>query len=66
MSKIKDVKDLRDELIEVYDELKTGNMGIREAKERANVAGKIIASAKIQLEYNMYIKSGNKIPFLEC
>jgi hypothetical protein len=63
---IKNVKDLRDELIDVYTQLRSGELGIREVKERANVAGKIIASAKIQLEYNMFIKSGSKIEFLEC
>jgi predicted nucleic acid-binding Zn-ribbon protein len=63
---IKNVKDLRDELIDVYNQLRDGELGIREVKERANMAGKIIASAKIQLEYNIYTKSGSKIEFLEC
>jgi hypothetical protein len=57
---------LRNELIEVYAALKAGKMGIREVKERANMAGKIMNSCKIQLEYNIYTKSGSKIAFLEC
>jgi hypothetical protein len=63
--KMKNVQDLRNEMIQTYENLKTGKMGLREAKEHANVCGKILSSAKLELEYNCYIKSGNKIPFLE-
>jgi len=43
----------------------SGLIGIREAKERANLAGKVLASAKLELEYNAYIKANKKIDFLE-
>jgi hypothetical protein len=62
---MENVKQLRDELILTYENLKAGKMGIREAKEYANVCGKIMSSAKLELMYNVYVKSGNKIPFLE-
>ena len=62
---MENVQDLRNELILTYEKLKTGKMGVREAKEHANVCGKILSSAKVQLDYNVYTKSGSKIPFLE-
>lgn len=62
---MQNVKDLRNEMIATYQNLKSGKMGIREAKEHANVCGKILSSAKLELEYNAFIKSGNRIPFLE-
>ena len=65
MSKVTNVVELRESLLEVYDKLRDGEMGIREAKEQANVAGKIIQSAKLQVEYNAYMKSQAKIAFLD-
>ncbi len=65
MSKIKNVSDLRDDLINIYEELKEGKIGLRDAKERNNTAGKIMSSAKLELEYNVYTKSSARIPFLE-
>lgn len=62
---IKNITELRLDLMNVYSALKDGDIGLREAKERANVAGKILSSAKLQLEYNAYTKSDAKIPFLE-
>lgn len=62
---IKNVVDLRDDLLIIYAKLRDGEIGIREAKETANVSGKILSSAKLQLEYNAYTKSDAKIPFLE-
>ncbi len=58
--------DLRNDLIEVYNNLRDGKIGQSKAKEMANVAGKIIASAKSQLEYNKWSKSGKTIDFYEC
>lgn len=65
MSKIENITDLRDDLLSVYTSLKQGEIGLREAKERTNTAGKILNSAKLELEYNVYTKSKNRIPFLE-
>jgi hypothetical protein len=62
---MRNVKDLRDELISTFEKLRDGLIGIREAKEVANVAGKILSSAKIQLEYNVYTKSKRRVKFLE-
>lgn len=65
MSKVTNVVELRESLLEVYDKLRDGEMGIREAKEQANVAGKIIQSAKLQVEYNAYMKTQSRIAFLD-
>ena len=65
MSKITNIENLRDDQIQVYEDLRDGKMGLREAKERANVAGKILSTAKVQLEYNVYMRSKARIPFLE-
>lgn len=62
---IKNVNDLREDLIEMYNNLKEGNIGLRDAKERNNTAGKIMSTAKLQMEYNAYTKSDARIPFLE-
>jgi len=64
--KIKNVEDLRNDLLEVYEGLRDGQLGLREAKGRSSTAGKILSSAKLQLEYNAYTKSDATIPFLEC
>ena len=63
--KITNVVELRNDLLDVYDQIRNGKIGIREAKENANVAGKIISTAKLQLEYNAYMKTSSKIDFLD-
>jgi hypothetical protein len=65
MKSIKNVTDLRDDMLTVYQDLRDGKIGLREAKTRASVCGQVISSAKLQLEYNAYTKSDAKIPFLE-
>jgi len=60
------VKNLRDDLIRVYEQLKSGEIGIDEAKQLANVSGKIMATAKSQMEYNkMTGNKKNAISFME-
>ena len=63
---IKNNDDLRSDVINVYEELRQGKMTLREAKELTNTAGKIMSSAKIQLEYNIFMKAPRKIEFLEA
>lgn len=59
------VLDLRNDLIEMYNKLRAGEIGIDEAKHAANVCGKIMSTAKTQLEYNKMIQSKRKINFLD-
>lgn len=59
------VTKLRKELINIFNELKEKKIGVNEAKELANISGKIISSAKTQLEYNKYCGSKESIEFLK-
>lgn len=62
---MKTVTTLRDELAEVFDQLKSGTIKPKDAGELANVAGKMINSAKVQLEYYALRKETPNIPFLK-
>jgi hypothetical protein len=62
---MKNVSELRNELSAVFTGLITGDVKAKDAKELANVAGKMINSAKVQLEYHALRKESNaKINFL--
>lgn len=56
---------LRADLMRVYNDLRNGNINKGTAKEIANVAGKILGSAKTQLDYNKWVKNESKIDFFE-
>jgi len=62
---MKNIVELRDDLLKVYGELRDGTLGLDEAKQAANVAGKIMSSANVQMSYNKMIQSKTRIPFLE-
>jgi len=62
---MENIKTMRDELINTFKQLQQGEIGLSEAKELANVAGKVFSSAKLQLEYNKYAQSKNPIKFLD-
>jgi hypothetical protein len=66
LSNLETVKDLRNDLINIYSALREGKLELKEAKEFANVSGKIMNSAKLQLDYNIHTKSQGKIKFLDC
>lgn len=57
--------ELRADLMKVYNELRNGEINKGTAKEIANVAGKILSSAKTQLDYNKWVKNESKIDFFE-
>lgn len=60
----KNVQDLRDDLLAVFDQLKSGEIRSQEAFAHAAVAGKIINSAKVELDYAARRKEQPNIPFL--
>ena len=62
---MKTVTTLRNELSEVFDKLNLGLIKPKEAGELANVAGKMINSAKVQLEYYALRKETPTIEFLK-
>lgn len=57
--------ELRADLMKVYNELRNGEINKGTAKEIANVAVKILSSAKTQLDYNKWVKNESKIDFFE-
>lgn len=61
---MKNVEALRAELSTVFAGLKAGTIKPGEAAELANVAGKMINSAKVQVEYYALRKEAPQIPFL--
>jgi hypothetical protein len=58
------ITEIRDDMILVYQSLRNGTMKKTEADALANVAGKMIASAKLQLEYSAMRGEKPLIPFI--
>jgi hypothetical protein len=63
---MKNVVDLREELSKVFTGLKEGTVRPKDASEMANLAGKMINSAKVQLEYHALRKDKPSIKFLHA
>lgn len=57
--------ELRTELSDVFAKLRSGEIKPGEAAELANLAGKMIGSAKVQVEYYALRKEAPTIKFLE-
>lgn len=57
--------ELRTELAAVFAQLKAGEIKPLEAAELANLAGKMINSAKVQVEYYALRKESPEIAFLK-
>lgn len=62
---MKNITDLRNELCNTFESLKTGVMEPKVAKEMNNAAGKVINTVKVQLEYATMCKKKPNIPFLK-
>jgi hypothetical protein len=61
---MKNVTELRDQLSQVFASLRDGSVKHSDAAELANLAGKMINSAKVQLEYYALRKEAPTINFL--
>lgn len=61
---MKNVTELREQLSQVFSELRSGSVKHSDAAELANLAGKMITSAKVQLEYYALRKEAPTINFL--
>jgi hypothetical protein len=62
---IDNVESLRNNLSAIFDALRDGAIAHKEAKEISNLAGKMINSAKVQLDYHSLRKDENfRINFL--
>ncbi len=62
--KIKNIADLQQDLLFMYEQLRTGEIEPKEAIEANNTAGKIIGVAKVQLAYHALRGEAPSIPFL--
>ena len=64
---INNTEDLRKELSILFENVKKGHVKAFDAKEMTNMAGKMINSAKLDLEYTVLKRkvAGLKISFLE-
>lgn len=49
---MKTASELREQLAQVFEELRAGKIKPGEASELANIAGKMINSSKVQVEYH--------------
>ncbi len=63
---MKNVDELRGQLVEVFAQLRAGAIKPGEAAELANLAGKMIGSAKVQVEYYALRKEAPTIEFLRA
>jgi hypothetical protein len=61
---MKNMVDLRDKLCDVFNELHRQELDAKDAKELANVAGKIIASVNTELKAAQVNKTNHRIAFL--
>ena len=61
---MKNVTELREQLSQVFYELRNNTVKYTDAAELANIAGKMINSAKVQLEYYALRKETPTISFL--
>lgn len=59
------ITDIRDQLIEIFNELRAGTIELKDAAEINNTAGKIISTAKTQIAYSALRGEAPYIPFLD-
>jgi len=61
---MKNVNELRKNLSGIFEQLQNKSISTSEAAELANLAGKMISSAKVQIEYYALRKESPVINFL--
>jgi hypothetical protein len=62
---MKNCNELREALSEVFKDLRNKKVKFQDAAEMANIAGKMINSAKVQIYYYALRKETPKISFLD-
>jgi hypothetical protein len=65
MTKIKNLHELGTDLLEVYSQLRDGNIEKSTAKALSSVAGKVIDTLKVQMRYNSIKANIDKVQLLE-
>lgn len=63
--KIEGITELRNDLLDAYIKIKNKEITSEEVGDISRLSGKIISSAKTQLQYHMHLGKKIKIPFLE-
>ena len=64
-TKIDGISSLIDDLKKVYEEARNGELKLKDARDIANVAGKLIKASSVKLDYNKYKNSDEEIDFLK-
>lgn len=64
MPKPTDINQLRDQLLDAFDMVKTDPRRANQVKEMTNAAGKVLGTIKAQLEYAMLKNEEPEIPFM--
>lgn len=59
------IKEVRQELCTAFNDLKNGKLEVKTAAEMSNMAGKVINSLKVELEYSALRKEKPQIDFLD-
>lgn len=61
---MQNVSEMRDELSELFRELRANKIDRKDVKEMTNICGKMISSAMVQVKYYAERKEVPQIPFL--
>lgn len=64
--KITNIRELTQDLTEVYNLVRNKQITSRDANDIANVSGKILNAAKAELSYWQWLKEKKRIPFFDC
>lgn len=64
MPKPSDINELRDQLLDAFEMVKTDPRRANQVKEMTNAAGKVLGTIKAQLEYAAMKGEEPEIPFL--
>jgi hypothetical protein len=64
MPKPKDLNELREQLLDAFDMVKTDPRRQNQVKEMSNAAGKIVAITKLQVEYAYLRGEEPDVPFI--
>jgi len=62
---MKNTTDLRNELINVFEDLKKRKIDVGSAKTMVAVSNSILKSASVEADYNKFLGSKDKIEFLK-
>jgi len=63
---MKNMKDVRNKLVELCKSLEDGSLDIKTVGEMHNGIGKIINTVRTQLEYSKLRKEKPQIDFMKC